>query len=52
MTPQFERVDGLAVTYIPKTPEEYAALPSMTPEALKKIGCQIWDKERGETHWL
>lgn len=52
MTPQFTRADGRVVSYIPKTPEEYAALPQMKPDALKKIGCQIWDDEDGKRHWL
>ena len=50
--PQFTRTDGLAVTYIPKTTEEYLALPKMKPENLKKIGCQVWDVAGGKPHWL
>lgn len=52
VTPQFTRTDGLVVSYIPTTPEEYAALPKMKPENLKKIGCQVWDDEGGKLHWL
>ena len=54
MTPQFTRTDGRTVTYLPHTPQEYAALPTMAPDLLKKIGCQIWDKNEatGDTHWL
>lgn len=52
ITPQFTRTDGRLVTYRPTTPEEYAALPNMTPDALKKIGCGIWNKKNGKTHWL
>lgn len=52
ITPQFTRTDGRLVTYCPSTPAEYAALPNMAPDLLKKIGCGIWDKENGKTHWL
>jgi hypothetical protein len=52
MTPQFDRTDGRAITYLPNTPEEYAALKLLDADSLKKIGCQIWDKEKGKTTWL
>ena len=52
MTPSFERTDGRTVSYRPTARQEYEALPQMTPENLKKVGCQIWDSEGGETHWL
>lgn len=52
VTPQFERTDGRLITYLPSTPEEYAALPEMAPHNLVKIGCQKWDQENGKIHWL
>lgn len=52
ITPQFTRTDGRIITYIPSTPEEYAAIKKMDAETLKKIGCQIWDKTDRNTHWL
>ena len=52
ITPQFDRTDGRVITYQPNTPEEYKALKGMQPDNLKKIGCQVWDKEDGKTHWL
>jgi len=52
ITPQFTRTDDFVIGYIPKTQEEYAALPKMTPDNLKKIGCQVWDNENGKIHWL
>ena len=52
ITPQFERTDGRVVMYRPTTPEEYSALKEMSSDSLKKIGCQVWDKEGGKTHWL
>lgn len=52
VSPQFTRTDGRLVSYLPNTLEEYAALPKMNPENLKKIGCQKWDKVPGGVHWL
>lgn len=52
VTPQFERTDGRVVTYRPDTPEEFEALKKMTPDNLKKVGCQIWDEENGKRTWL
>lgn len=52
ITPQFDRTDGRQITYCPNTPEEYAALPNLVPDNLKKIGCQIWNVKDGKTHWL
>lgn len=52
ITPQCNRTDGRVVTYIPDTPEEYAALPLLPPAVLRKIGCGVWDDEGGKTHWL
>lgn len=52
VTPQFERTDGRKITYRPRTAREYDALPLMEPAHLKEIGCQIWDKEGGNTLWL
>jgi len=51
-TPTFNRTDGRLVTYLPNTPQEYDAIKNLSPESLKKVGCQIWDKENGKTHWL
>lgn len=52
VTPQFTRTDGRKITYAPRTEREYDALKLMEPAGLKDIGCQIWDKENGRTHWL
>ena len=52
MTPQFERVDGRKVTYFPTTPKEYEALKKLSPEDLKKVGCQVWEKVDSKTLWL
>ena len=52
VTPQFGRTDGRAVTYIPKTPEEYAALPSLSDVALVAMGLQRWGDERGRMIWV
>jgi hypothetical protein len=51
-TPQFKRTDGRIITYFPDTIEEYGALKNLDDETLVKIGCQKWDIENGETHWL
>lgn len=51
-TPQFKRTDGRVVTYTPNTPEEYAALPLLPAFALREIGCGVWNKGDGKTHWL
>lgn len=51
-TPQFTRTDGRIISYFPSSPEEYAALPNLAPDVLKKIGCGVWNKENGKTHWL
>lgn len=52
ITPQFERTDGITPSGIPSTTEEWAALPTLTSEALKALGCGIWDKEDSKEHWL
>ena len=52
VTPQFTRTDGLKIGYFPRTEREYDAIKAMSAENLKSIGCQIWDKENGKTHWL
>jgi len=52
ITPTFNRTDGRIITYRPTTPEEYAALPKLDAESLKKIGCQMWDEADGRTIWL
>lgn len=52
MTPQFTRTDGRKIVYAPRTEREYDALKLMEPNNLKDIGCQIWDRENGRTHWL
>jgi len=52
ITPQFERTDGRMVSYRPDTPEEYKALPKLSKESLKKIGCQVWDEVDNGLHWL
>lgn len=50
--PQFKRTDGQVVAYLPNTPEEYEALHILSPENLKKIGCQVWGRVGRRTHWL
>lgn len=52
VTPQFDRTDGRAITYLPNTEKEYAALHLLSKESLIKIGCQIWSVKEEETHWL
>jgi hypothetical protein len=52
VTPQFTRTDGLKIGYFPRTAKEYQALKLMEPDNLKAIGCQIWNREGGRTHWL
>lgn len=36
------RTDGFVCDYIPKTPEEYSALPGLGIETLAKYGCQLF----------
>jgi hypothetical protein len=52
ITPQFTRVNGIVVSYFPKTIEEYEFLKVLTPENLKKLGCQKWDGDDEKIHWL
>ena len=52
VTPQFERTDGRIISYFPKTKREYEALILLSESALKKIGCQKWDGDENEIHWL
>lgn len=53
VTPQFERTDGKKIAYIPKSPEEYAALRHLTREQRKAIGMGPWEKrDGGEELWL
>jgi len=51
-TPQFTRVDGRVVSYIPQSLEEYEALKFMTQESLEEIGCQKWEQNKEIIHWL
>lgn len=51
-TPQFDRVDGVAITYFPSTKFEYEHLHELSSESLREIGCQIWDKTETRTHYL
>ena len=46
--PQFERVDGKTITYVPTTIAEYDALKNAPDEILKDIGMGKWD----EKTWL
>ena len=43
--PQFDRIDGQSV---PPIPADLSALPKMTENELRLLGCQRWD----ENHWL
>lgn len=43
--PQFDRIDGQSV---PLIPADLSALPKMTENELRLLGCQRWD----ENHWL
>jgi hypothetical protein len=52
ITSQFTRTDGKKITYMPTTVEEFDRLKTMSENNLKIAGCQIWDKENGNTHWL
>ena len=51
VTPQFNRTDGLVV---PIPIMDFAKLPTLSKEALKAIGCQMWDEpdEQGRVLWL
>lgn len=51
-TPQFTRTDGKVITYLPTAEEEYEGIKKLSPENLKKIGCQKWDEKNGEILWL
>ena len=52
ITPQFQRTDGLTVTYFPQTVDEFSCLYMFSEETLKKLGCQKWDGNCDEIHWL
>ena len=52
VTLKFERTEGRVVTYFPRTVEEFAVLKMLHPDSLKKIGCQKWDGDSTQTHWL
>lgn len=52
ITPQFERVDGKVVVSKPTTIAEFEALKSLSEAHLKELGCGIWNKADGVTHWL
>jgi len=43
--PQFERIDGRVVTYVPTTIAEYDALKNAPNNILKDIGLSDWDGE-------
>lgn len=51
-TPQFERTDGKKITYVPTTPEQYAALKHLTREGRKSLGMAPWDEREDEELWL
>ncbi|MBY0560146.1 hypothetical protein [Hyphomicrobium sp.] len=53
LKPMFKRTDGRQVSYRPTKQAEYDALPSLSEESLKKIGCKLWDSwYGGARHWL
>ncbi len=52
VTPQFTRTNGIVVTWVPKTVEEYEFLKLLKPDNLIRIGCQRWSSDDLETHWL
>lgn len=52
ITPQFARTDARAITYYPRTLEEFSALHTFSKETLQKIGLGIWDGDSDKTHWL
>ena len=52
LSPQFDREDGRKITYFPSTFEEYEFLKEFSEANLKKLGCQVWDKEDDKTYWL
>ena len=43
--PQFERVDGKKITYIPKTVSEFDAIKKAPSDVLKDIGLSKWDEK-------
>ena len=48
LLPQFERIDGRKIGYIPRTHREYKQLEAASTKVLVSIGCQQWD----ENIWL
>ena len=52
VTPQFTRNDGVVVSYIPKTVEEFDLLRMLRPDNLLKLGLRKWSGDRMQTHWL
>lgn len=51
-TPQFERTDGRIVSYLPTTVREFDALKDLSEANLRKVGCQAWDGDDNQIHWL
>ncbi len=51
-TPVHNRTDGVIVSYLPNTLQEYQKMHELSEETLLKIGCQLWDEEGGVRHWL
>ena len=47
-TPQFERTDGVTITYFPRTFEEFNALKKLPHATLMKLGLGLWE----EGHYL
>lgn len=52
ITPQFDRVDDVTVNQGPTTLEAVEALKTLSPEALRALGCGLWTETEEHRHWL
>ena len=52
VTPQFHRVDGLAVSAPDLTTEEWSNLGKLPLARVRQMGCQIWKEDAKGIHWL
>lgn len=43
ITPQFDRTDGIVISYFPRTVEEFDGLKTISDAGLRAIGCQKFD---------
>ena len=54
LTPQYERIDGKRISYIPKSEDEFLNFINNAPDSiLSDVGFGKWDSTQdGKTHWL